>query len=106
MAAVQEQVKLLNRLGIKVIATSADEEAGARKAVSDAGLTFPVGYGVTESDIASIGAWSQERKGETITQPAEFILRPGGEVAASVYATTQLGRMHPREIAVFVKDRL
>ena len=106
LAAVQEQIKLLDRLGIKVIAASTDQEASARKAVSDGGLTFPVGYGVSGANIASIGAWPGERKGETITQPAEFILRPGGEVAASLYASTQIGRMNPREIAVFVKDRM
>lgn len=106
LAAVQEQVRLLNRIGIKVIAASTDQEASARKAVSDGNLTFPVGYGVTDTDIASIGAWPGERKGETIMQPAEFILKPGGEVAASLYASTQVGGMNPREIAVFVKDRL
>lgn len=105
LAAVQDQFKLLDRLGIKVIAASTDPEAGARKTISDAGLAFPVGFGVTESDITAVGAWPGERKGETIIQPAEFILRPGGEVAASLYATTQVGRMKPREIAVFVKDR-
>ena len=105
LAAVQEKLRLLERLGIKVIAASTDPEAGARKAVSDGGITFPVGFGVSEADIASLGAVQGERKGETIMQPAEFILRPGGEVAASLYATTQIGRMNPREIAVFVKDR-
>ncbi len=105
MAAVQEQIKLFDRLGIKVIAASTDPEAGARKAVSDEGLTFPVGFGISEADIAALGAWPGERQGETIMQPAEFILRPGGEVAASLYATTQIGRMSPREIAVFVKVR-
>lgn len=105
MAAVQENIRLFARLGIKVIAASTDPEVGALKAVSDEGLTFPVGFGINEADIASLGAWSGERQGETIMQPAEFVLRPGGEVAASLYATTQIGRMSPREIAVFVKDR-
>ena len=106
LAAVQEQVRLINRIGIKVIAASTDQEASARKAVSDGDLTFPVGFGVADSDIASIGACPGERKGETIMPPAEFILRSGGEIAASLYATTQIGRMSPREVAVFVKDRL
>ena len=97
---------MLNRLGIKVIAVSTDAEAAARKTVSDSKLSFPVGFGITEADIAAAGAVQGERKDLVIVQPAEFILRPGGEVAASLYATTQVGRMSPREIAVFVKDRM
>ena len=88
-----------------MIAASTDTEADAVEVISDGGLTIPVGYGVKQEEIDALGAWPGERKGETIMQPAEFILRPGGEVAASLYATTQLGRMNPSEIAVFVKAR-
>lgn len=97
---------MVKRLGVKVVAASTDGEAAARKSASDLSLSFPVGFGVTANDIETLGAWPGERKGETIMQPAEFILRPGGEVAASLYGTTQLGRMNPHEVAVFVKDRL
>jgi peroxiredoxin len=106
MALVQEQFRLLNRLGVQVIAASTDSEAVARKTISDNGFTFPIGFGVTEEDISAIGAVQDERQGKPIVQPAEFILKPGGEIAASVYASTQVGRMNPREVAVFVKDRL
>ena len=103
--AVQDQYKLLSRLGIRVVATSTDPESGARKTAPAGQFGFPVGFGVTATDIDALGAVAGERKGETIMQPAEFILRPGGEIASSLYATTQLGRMNPREIAVFVKNR-
>ena len=105
MAAVQETLKLFDRLGIKVIAASTDPEEGARTVVSEGGLKFPVGFGMGKAEIEALGAWPGERQDLTIMQPAEFILSPGGLVAASLYATTQLGRMNPREIAVFVKDR-
>ena len=105
LAAIEEVIKTFERLGIRVIAASTDPEAGARKVVDDQRLSFPVAYGVGEADIALVGAWPGERQGRTIIQPAEFVLRPGGEVAASMYGTTQLGRMSPREIAVFVKAR-
>ena len=105
MAAVEEVIKTFDRLGIRVIAASTDPEEGARKVVADHGLSFPVAYGVIEADISAIGAWSGDREGRTITQPAEFVLRPGGEVAASLYGSTQLGRMSPREVAVFVRAR-
>ena len=88
-----------------MIAASTDPEVGAIGTASTLGLTFPVAHGVKQEEIDALGAWPGERRGETIMQPAEFILRPDGTVAASLYATTQLGRMNPREIAVFVKDR-
>ena len=42
----------------------------------------------------------------TILNPCEFILNPEGTVMASLYATTQLGRMNPAEIVRFVKARM
>ena len=89
-----------------MIAVSTDSEAAVRKTISETGITFPVGFGLSESDIAATESVQGERNGLPITQPTEFILKPGGEIAASLYTTTQLGRMSPREIAVFVKDRL
>jgi peroxiredoxin len=103
---VEEQYKLLTRLGAKVIALSPDPEAGARKTMSDGKYSFPIGFGVSESDIAAIGAIPGERKGELIMQPAEFVLKPGGEISASLYATTQLGRMDPRAVAFYLKSRV
>ncbi len=88
-----------------MVAASTDAEAGARKIISEQKITFPVGFGVSQAEIDALGAWPGERQGKTIVQPAEFLLWPGGEIAASLYATAQLGRMNPREIAVFVKDR-
>jgi peroxiredoxin len=103
---VQKQFHLLTRLGAKVLAASADSEADAIATFTELELGFPLGYGVTPKDIETLGAWPGERKGETIMQPAEFILQPDGIVGASLYGTTQLGRMNPHEIAVFIKDRL
>ena len=105
MAAVQEKIKLFDRLGIKVIAASTDAESGAKKVIPEQEITYPVGFGMSHAEIDTLGAFAGERQGETIVQSAEFLLWPGGKIAASLYATSQLGRMSPREIAVFVKDR-
>lgn len=93
-------------MGIKVIAASADEEPGAREMVTDQGLTFPVAYGVGAEQIEAIGAIAGIRQEKTIIQPAEFVLNPDGEVVASMYSSTQLGRMNPREILQFLKSRM
>ena len=93
-------------MGVKVVAASADGEPGARKLVSDHKLSMPVAYGVQASDTEAIGAFSGARQGETYIQPAEFVLNPDGEVVASMYSSTQLGRMNPREILQFLKSRV
>lgn len=91
---------------MKVIAASTDAESGARKMAGDQGLTFPVAYDLNAQHIEALGAVAGIRQDETIVQPAEFVLNPDGEVVASMYATTQLGRMNPREVLQFLKSRM
>lgn len=93
-------------MGVKVFAASADAEAGARKIACEQKFTFPIAYGVTGEDIEAVGAFSDVRQGETIVQAAEFVLNPDGEVAASMYSSTQLGRMKPREVLQFLNSRV
>mgnify|MGYP001174320522 CR=1 FL=1 len=69
-------------------------------------LSFPVAHSVNPDLVKVLGGWVGERRGERILQPSEFIIRPNGEVAASMYATTQLGRMNPQEVLRFVKSRM
>ena len=38
-------------MGVRVIAASADDEAGAREMISEQELTFPVAYGVSVDQI-------------------------------------------------------
>jgi peroxiredoxin len=93
-------------MGIRVIAASVDNEAGARKISAENKLTLPVAYGLTVDQIKQIGAFTGDRESGTYNQPTEFVLRPGGEVAASMYSTMQLGRMKPREVLQFLKSRI
>ena len=106
MAEIESEYELLTRLGVKVLAASVDDEAGAQKMAQENSLSFPVAFGMTASVISALDTWTGERESGTYCQPAEFVLRPGGEVIASMYATTQLGRMKPHEIMGFVKARM
>ena len=74
--------------------------------VAESGIEFRMAYGVDEEIIAGLDAFSGLRQDKTYIQPTEFVLRPGGEIAASLYATTQLGRMKPREVLQFIKARM
>ncbi len=93
-------------MGVKVFAASADDESDARKIAADQKLEFPIGYGVQNDTIELLGAFSGERRGETYIQPTEFVINPEGEIAASMYSSTQLGRMNPREVLQFLKSRV
>ena len=95
-----------NELGIKVVAANADGDPDTEHTKSHQGLSFPVAHSVTPEVAEAIGAWAGERQGRFIMQPTEFVLRPGAEVAASIYSSTQLGRMDPREVLRFIESRM
>ena len=84
---------MLAQLGCSVYAISVAtlEEA---QSVVDSGITFPIGYGCSKRDADTIGAWwgNHPPQGEHI-QPTEFLLRQGGLVLGSMYASGSVGRM-------------
>lgn len=89
---------------MKVVAGSSDAEDRAVEVAR--GLSFPVSYGVTKQDALTIGAYTGMREGKDIIQPTEVILRPGGTIAAAMYATLQVGRMDPEEVVRFLNSRV
>ncbi len=104
MARTERHRGKLEELGIKLVAASADPEIEAAETV-DGGLGFPIAFGLTPEDARTLHAWVGERRGVPVVQPCEFVLRPDGTIAASMYASTQLGRMDPEEIERFVSAR-
>jgi peroxiredoxin len=106
LAEVQAALPQFDGLGIKVVAGNTDGEGDTGHTTADHDLSFPVAHSVGPEVVAALGAWKGVRQGRAIMQPAEFVLRPSGEVAASMYASTQLGRMDPQEILRFVKARM
>ena len=105
MARIQRHGEEFHELGVKLIAASTDPEQGAIEVSEKTGATFPVAYGITPEDIQALGAWQGERRGSSIIQPCEFVIRPDGTVAASMYASTQLGRLDPEEVLRFIRSR-
>ena len=106
MAEVEQSYNQFRELGIRVIAgnTEGGPETGAT--AHDHQLSFPVAHSVDPELVKALGGWVGERQGERIMQPSEFVIRPNGVVAASMYATTQLGRMDPQEVLRFIKARM
>ena len=106
MAEVEQSYSQFLDLGIRVVAgnTESVPETGATAHGHE--LSFPVAHSVDPELVKVLGGWVGERQGKRIMQPSEFVIRPNGEVAASNYATTQLGRMDPQEVLRFVKARM
>ncbi len=106
LAAYEKQKAELEKMGCSILAASVDTEEQARKVVQSQGLTYAVAYGLTRADGDAIGAWWGNRPpdGEYM-QPAEFLIRRGGTVLASMYASGPVGRMAVDEVTRFVAGR-
>tara|TARA_B100001123_G_C15032739_1_gene916068 strand:+ start:449 stop:811 length:363 start_codon:yes stop_codon:yes gene_type:complete len=93
LAEWEAQKENLAKLDCSVYAISVATHEEAQSVV-DTGITFPIGYGCTKADADTIGAWwgTHLPQGGHI-QPTEFILRKGGLVLGSMYASGSVGRM-------------
>jgi len=65
-----------------------------------AGVSWPVGYGVTREVADELGAWWEERRG--FAQPAEFIVGRDGKVIASSYSSGPLGRIDAADVVKLI----
>ena len=71
--------------GIKVVALSADTQERASADVSEFGWTFPVGYGLTETDMRRLGVYiteplSPDEAPARFSEPGIFCLKPDAEI--------------------------
>ena len=80
--------------GVQVAAASVDPLEKARELA--AGLSFPLGYGVTRESATRLGAWWDERR--SFMQPAEFLVGADGKVLASSYSAGPLGRFDAMDV--------
>ena len=95
-----------DELGIKMLAANTQGIPETEEVQHDHDLSFPVAHSVPVDLAGVLGAWTGVRQGEEYIQPCEFVIRPDGTVAASMYATTQLGRMKPEEVLRFITARM
>jgi len=80
--------------GVKVVAASVDPIDKAKEVA--AGLSFPIGYGVTRAQAEQLGSWWEDRRG--IVQPSEFILGADGKIMLASYSSGPLGRIEPMDV--------
>jgi peroxiredoxin len=101
LAGYAAEKEALDRLGIKVVALSVDDEATSAATVAKNHLQFPVGHSANADAVAAAtGAFVNANP--RYLQPAGFVLAPDGTVKASVYATSAIGRMLAKDVVGFV----
>jgi peroxiredoxin len=83
---------------VKVVAASVDPLDKAKEVA--AGLSFPVGYGLTRAQADQLGSWWEDRRG--IIQPSEFLVGAGGKILQSSYSSGPIGRLEATDVVRMV----
>ena len=102
LRAFQRATDRLDRLGVKVVSVSVDDEAATRELITKHGLTFPVGHSADAAAVAGVtGAFVNPDP--VYLQSTGFLLDPDGKVIVSVYSSGAIGRLVPEDVVAFVK---
>ena len=97
LAAFQRAHESLQRVDVKVVALSVDDEATAKALVAKHNLTFPVGHSADARAIANVtGAFVNPDP--VHLQSTGFLLDPAGRVVVSVYSSGAIGRLVPADV--------
>ena len=98
---MQSKLAELAAAGIDVVALSADLEEHAAERIKESGLTFPIGFGLTEADMKALGLYVshpknyQEHISHTFSEPAWFYLSPEGTIVYADYGSAPMaGRIN------------
>ena len=97
LAAFQRAHESLQRVDVKVVALSVDDEATTKALSQKHNLTFPVGHNADARAIADVtGAFVNPDP--VYLQSTGFLLDPAGRVAVSVYSSGAIGRLVPADV--------
>ena len=93
MAGFEKQREALAELGVGIVASCVDSEEKTTEVAAELG--FPVAWGMTREMGDRFGAWWDEER--EFIQPSEFFITGSGEVLASTYSSSPVGRMDPED---------
>ena len=99
MAAFSELKQEFDDVGASILGASVDTLDKAAELQN--GLNFPIAYGVTQEQAATIGSWWEDRR--SIIQPSEFILGDHGNVVSATYSTGPVGRLMPEDALKLIR---
>jgi hypothetical protein len=102
LAVFEAKRETLAAEGVRVIAASTDGKDKAAGTASEHSLGFPVGYGLPVLETAAaLGAFYDEGRG--ILHATEYVLRPGGVIAAALYSSGPIGRLVPDDVLGLIR---
>lgn len=94
MGGFSEVKAELEKNNITVVAASSDPQDKAAEMAAEVG--FPVGYGLDQAFIESVGGyWEANRK---FSQPSEFVLSPENEIVQLSYSDGPLARTEAEDV--------
>ena len=99
MASFEKQRRVLAELGVSIVAGSVDSEEKTTEVAAELG--FPVAWGMTREMGELVGAWWEEDR--EFIQPSEFFITGSGEVLASTYSSSPVGRMDPEDAVTLAR---
>ena len=99
MGGFEKQREALAELGVSIVAGCVDSEEKTAEVAAE--LEFPVAWGMTREMGERVGAWwDGERE---FIQPSEFFVTGSGEVLASTYSSSPIGRMEPEDAVTLAR---
>ena len=99
---VRASTRILQSIGVEIVAVSVDDEAVSTALVDRMRLNFTVGFGVKADEIsAATGAYVAEDA--AYLQSTGFVLDKQGRILTSVYSSGAIGRLVPEDVAGFVR---
>ena len=102
--AYQRKISEFEKLGVMIVAISADPLDEAKQTVEKHHLTFPVLYGANPASIAkTFGSYIDNNAHGTHVNSTNFVLQPSGAIAVAVYSSGAIGRIVPDDALGFIK---
>jgi peroxiredoxin len=98
LGGFSELLDKLKDMNISVVAASSDPQDKAAELAAEYG--FPIGYGVDQAMIESLGGYWEARR--EFAQPAEFVLVPSGKIAQLSYSDGPLARTEAADVLKMV----
>ncbi len=105
LQSYQAKLRELEELGVTVIAASVDPLEPTKAMAAEAGLTFPIAFGVREDQVAELDPWWTEDNHGRYIQPLELLVLRGGTIFGAMYASGPIGRMDVDEVLTSVRGR-
>jgi peroxiredoxin len=101
LAGFGSEKEALDRLGVKVVALSVDDEATSAATKAKHHLQFPVGHSA-DADAVAAATGAFVNPSRHFLEPAGFVLAPDGTIKAAAYATSAVGRVAAKDVVGFV----